>query len=383
MSEPAARRQTADLYRDFVEQPIDPPTALALASHYTNERRYAEALPYIETALAAPHLRDVLELRQIRAAVLAELGSLDAAIVEYQALIGVVPNEPYLLARLGHLLGRVGRSDEAVPPLLRAAGLAPTIPAYRFDLAQQLRASGRLDIALAHYEEAVALAPKEESYRLHLAAALARLGRSDRALEIMRDYTKLLQHPRPVWRRYFPLALETGQIGHVEAVHGEVEAAGGADATAWHGLAFLYEQADRLEEGLEAIEKALGLDRKQHAYHGLAGILLSRLGRGPEAERALAVALELGEDQAQYRRGFLDHLDRLVGLEESIESVERAMDFAPSSDFLREVLDDLRRRREAAQSTMVPEKQVSANSRPADPIEPAPASPPKRSRRRS
>lgn len=139
--------------------------AFSLVNHahaLTDAGRFDEAAAEAARAIALGSSRgeEVVDARMARAFALAELGSLDDALVEYMHAAEEVSSYGPAHRGVGDVLLRLGRAEEAIDPLRRAAEIDPADAVALNLLGSALGQSGRLGEALDALQRAVRIDPR-------------------------------------------------------------------------------------------------------------------------------------------------------------------------------------------------------------------------------
>jgi len=122
------------------------------------------ATQYAEQSIAATdpgNLAEVKALRQLAAQLYQTAGKLDQAIVHYEAIRALDPQDVAALNVLANLYLTKQDLDRAVATLQALAELEPGNYEHPYAIAQILQQEGRFDEALRQAEQALALAPEE------------------------------------------------------------------------------------------------------------------------------------------------------------------------------------------------------------------------------
>ncbi len=162
--------------------PKDPDHGINLGSALWQRDRRPEALEVFgATARAAPrHAR----ARHALASALLEIGKLDAARAEAEALLALDQTSADAHALMGRIMVRAGRPQAAVPALREATRRAPERPAFWNDLALALSATGDRIAAVDALRQALTLAgdgPRHLEMALNLAGTLIADQRAEEA----------------------------------------------------------------------------------------------------------------------------------------------------------------------------------------------------------
>ena len=111
--------------------------------------------------------------RNLRAAVLGQLGGYDEAIALYREVLERHPHQPKVWMSLGHMLKTVGDTDEAIAAYRYALGTAPTLGEVWWSLAN-LKTVRFADTDIAAMAAALEKDELSEDDRLHLQFALGK-----------------------------------------------------------------------------------------------------------------------------------------------------------------------------------------------------------------
>jgi tetratricopeptide (TPR) repeat protein len=202
---------------------------------------------------------------------LAAAGQLDRAILHSCRASDLDPDSFEFAVHAACLCETAGRYEDAVDYLMRAAAIAPGVSAV-------LRQMSGLKLALQEPEDAVALAlralslaPGDRQNALHAGEMLLRSGRFDEAADIITG--TLDGNPR--------------------------------DEVALRLLSAAQMLRGRIEDALEAIERALSIAPEIAEYHLHRANLLYRLGRLNEAAEAFGRAAALDPSNSDAKRSQL------------------------------------------------------------------------------
>ena len=248
-------------------------------------------------------------------------GDLEAAIRGYHDALHAVPDFADALANLGVALRRAGRNSDAIRIMTAGLERCGEAPELRYNLGNALRDAERQEEAASQYQAVLRLDPDHRGAAINLGLALRTLGRMEGALEHYR--VALARHPGEhelfnnlgsvLWeRRRFEAAIACfrralairpdfapgranlalgrnvlGQYDAAETLHRAMVEQTPGDAAAWAGLGQTLINLGRLDEALEVLDKALGLDGEE---------VDALLGRA----RALLLAGRLAEGFAAY-----------------------------------------------------------------------------------
>jgi predicted Zn-dependent protease len=239
------------------------------------ERRCAAAMEALAKAIA---LAPLPAYRYDRAMCALNVGDLEAARTEIEAILAVSPRDAQALHQLGRIHARVGLTAEACRRLQEAVAAGGSGPDLRFELGRALAEAGRPADALPELDRAIALVPGHAGALYQRARVLARLGRreeSDTAMAAFRNASAVQErvenlaqhvqgHAADVAAR-LELARDLGSLGRMdeatEALHA-ARAVAPDDPRVYAALEALYRrrgmeaEAARAAGRLEALERA-------------------------------------------------------------------------------------------------------------------------------
>jgi tetratricopeptide (TPR) repeat protein len=235
-----------------------------------------------------------------RAKALATAGDYERAVPLYRALVAGQPDRAELWRALGRALRQTGAVDESIACYRRALALDPGDAGAHDELGQILSARGELRDAAEHLRAAVAHDPRLLVARVELGELLFRDGRAPEAAAELRvalelDPTNWGVHYRlgVVLARLGPEQLEEAMSCFRRAIGGMP---GHAPAHLQLGLAF-WNRGDPAP-AIALAERALRLDPKLPAAHGVLGAMLRTVGRTEEAIASLRQAVAANADDA-------------------------------------------------------------------------------------
>ena len=226
-------------------------------------------------------------------------GDLQGAEASFRAAIERDPGMADAHRRLGELYLSTGRAEKARESFASAAVVDPDDPRVGLGMARAEEALGNVGDASASLERLHRDHPQDPAILTELARTLARTGEMDRALELLQRGPDL------------------------EDVH--------------YTLSVLYRSQGKMRESLAELERTLALSPDSASALHDRGVLLSRLGRLPEAVTSLEKALSV-RDLPPTRNALGAALCRMERCGEAIPHFERAVADAP--DFV-EALENL------------------------------------------
>ena len=288
--------------------------------------------PEVSAERQAQGLRDILALEpnnilaQKRiAAVLAQEGRLEEAVVEFQKLHRIAEFDSKDWENLVSALLLLNRTEEALTLTEQALTEFPWYRELQVLRGEALEKSGRLDEALTAYAKAIELRPEDpENHWRHGTVALKvgdkKAAESDFRESLARDPT--FEEGRLALAR---LLSESSRPTEAVELLGD---AGSASAKA--ALAEAYLADERYDEARALLEEALRLEPENTRALALLGPVYGRAGELPMAARTLEKAVALGETSPEIRRNLALVYMQQGKLSRAIAELEKASVDAPS-----------------------------------------------------
>jgi Flp pilus assembly protein TadD len=233
---------------------VEPTNAFALKSMGDAARVAGDldaAIAWYERALA---LRSYSNAETNLAAILAQRGRYDEALVHHRAAIRADPRDAFAYTSYGVFLAERGRSEEAIAAHHQALAIDPRRMEAHANLGSVLDDLGRTDEAMREYETALSLRPSVEVYN-DIGVVLLKTNRPAEAVVALRK----------------ALALRA-DVAVVHENLGRALGAGGDRA----GAAAAYETALRLDPNLASARGALAALQAEAMAPSTAGSLGSR-----------------------------------------------------------------------------------------------------------
>jgi Flp pilus assembly protein TadD len=190
----------------------------------------------------------------------------EAAALEWNKALELVPTEPRAHNSLGVALVQTGKLDEAIAHYREALALSPQYAEACNNLGEALAGKGAVKEAIAQFEKAVRLGPGYATARANLGMMLARTGQA----------AKAVFHLRKVAEGKPDAADARRNLGHALAEKGDFKEAsvqlekadrlsGGKDPLTLHLLGRVYADLGRFAESVQAERKALALAIEQNS----------------------------------------------------------------------------------------------------------------------
>ncbi len=299
--------------------------------------RVDEALARYRRAVAsAPERADV---RTSYAAMLAQLGDLEAAVDQYREALRLEPGNLLVRYSLGHTLALAGASRPAayeeaelrLDEVLRLEGDFTDALRRR---AQVREARGRADAALADYGRIVELEPWNLDARLDLAGALLR---HDHLVAAAEELRAVLARDPAHASATLDLGTTLARLGQVEPAAARLEAvlALAADAEtrarAHYNLGLLEAGRGSQDSAAEHFATAVELRPDWSDAHLQNAAALARAGRPAAAAAAYARAVTLVPDNAAAHHGEAMSLAAAGRFSEAMQRLEQGFAKFPQS----------------------------------------------------
>ena len=282
---------------------------------FAQASKWNESAAEFEKSLA---LKEIVENRYNYGLVLAKMGNLRGAMIQYQMAIAGKPDYPEALNNLGHILQIEGDLRGAMGDYQRAVDLKPDYPEARNNLGNMWMFAGQIDKAIEQYTKAIDLKPDYAEAMGNLGVACAQRSQWDAAIV---QYKKALKFKSNDMKILDNLAIALAQKGDFGGAIEQYETAlkfnpDYADAQA--GLAYVLATAPdaKWRDGARAAD--LAQKANQTAHSGDPDILdalsaaFAEQGRYQEAVDAVYQALHIA--QAQGDANSVDHLQQHLQL---------------------------------------------------------------------
>jgi protein O-GlcNAc transferase len=326
--------------------------AFALGRYETASADYASALR-LQPQHAGLHFN--LGLAQLKSsqlvlgAFMLEGAGARAALDSFRRAVHLEPTHLPALHHVALALELLQRDDEAEAAHRRCLQVAPTHAESRRQLGTLLLRSGRTEEAEAELRQARALDVGDAVAAQQHGKALMRLGRNEAALAAARAAVLADERSAPSWYLLSTLLDRVGRPAEASEARARFEALGrdgldreamqvaaigldeGSRAQLYFVQALQEEQAGKLREAAELLQKALALDGSLPEGNFRLGLLRLRQGDFVRAEEALRAELHGNPGLAPAHFYLAAILDRSGKTREAIASLERAAALDPSA----------------------------------------------------
>jgi tetratricopeptide (TPR) repeat protein len=284
---------------DVLEQTkrVTPPSyelEFNLAGAYLLKKATARALNAYDAALALkPDALDALR----QAAVVAENGGeLERSLSYWMRARKLEPTDPEILLGFGRVCLRMDLLEDAEPALEKAASLRPDDTAYQYTLAAAKVGKRQFEAAQQLIEPLVKKQPDDAQLQYALGAILYTQGNLPEAAAHLRESIRL--HPEQLASNYYLALVARDQGNDGEAIDTLVQLLRRYPdhALSCEVLGELQTKAQNYTEAETYLRKAIQLNPSSVKANYQLGLLLARTGRKEEAEKQLALAKTLRED---------------------------------------------------------------------------------------
>ena len=216
-------------------------------------------------------------------------GRYQEALTLYRKALAVVPDDPIVHLEYAQLLRDLNVTDEATTQAREAVRLDPDLAEARrllgsLELSAAEKDPSRLPAAIEQLSAAHRLAPNDAGTSVTLARALLAADRAAEAAAILDDLPELGGQPA-IQRLTAEAKAKSGQYREAEELYEALWEADPADREIAAALIDLYEDEDKLDEALAALEKLAARDSENPAIGERIVLDLARQGRFPESEK--------------------------------------------------------------------------------------------------
>jgi tetratricopeptide (TPR) repeat protein len=281
-----ALQETVEEAEEYIE------TCLEDYYAYVEEENFAQALRVAEELVG---IRGYVEDWLDQGFCLGILERYDEALVTFNKVIELEPNEVIAWFNQGVTLRHLERYDEALASFNKAIELEPNEAIAWFNRGVTLRHLERYDEALASFNKAIELDPNYLQAWVNRGAALGNLGRYDEALASCDKAIELDPNYLQAWVNG---GVVLGNLGRYDEALVSFNKAIELDPNylqAWTNRGWLLGKLGRYEEVLASYDKAIELDPTDADALLNRGWVLGELGRYEEALTSSEEAIALGE----------------------------------------------------------------------------------------
>ncbi|MEZ6194553.1 MAG: tetratricopeptide repeat protein [Planctomycetota bacterium] len=232
-------------------------------------------------------------IRDAYAFALQATGRLEEALVQNDAALVLLPDNPSLLHTRGVVLDGLGRAEEAEAAQRRAIVRDPGFAKAHNALGILMRKAKRYDEARTEIREAIALDPRLAPPHHNLALVDYEQGRLDDADANLAEALRL---DPTLARSHYLLGMvrrAQGRLDDAIAAYREAIRLEPGMALAWNNLGGVFWDQRKAAEAAEAYERAVAADPSLAGPRVNLGRALFRLGKLDEADAAFAEALRL------------------------------------------------------------------------------------------
>lgn len=246
-------------------------------------------------------------LRRTLAMVLARHEYFDLALREYQTLQALNAASPEDLRRQANLLVRVNRYDDAIVVYEKILTLAPNEAEVRQALSALYKSTGRTAAALASMEAALAQNPNDAQLLFELARAQFKQQEDAKAIELLSRYKMLVPTDVTALELLGEVLSRAGRFREALQTYEQINAGNPGDKKALVNSSICYRQLGDFPAARRLANQALAVDKRYGA-----------------AFMALGKSYEACADQCVAKKNKADFDDRLV-YELAYQQYEKAL----------------------------------------------------------
>ena len=280
----------ADYFRKAIAHGGDTPdNRINLAKALLSLGRIDEAFTLCDDA----KLRDLPDIRRLRADILKAQGRAGDAIWVYEDLVAADPQDFEAWNNLGNARHSEGDLENALIALQQARALRPQSALVHINMARVLLALDRHQDACLVFEEAHKLDPKDPLPLLELGRALISLGHAEAALPALGSAARLNPQDPAIFLEIGTAFSDVANLSQAEKAYRFAIQAQPSFAAAWLNLGILLERDNRLDELERLIADAATAGATGGGIDYLRALLLRRQAR---LDEALALARTIDAD---------------------------------------------------------------------------------------
>ncbi|MBW8036293.1 MAG: tetratricopeptide repeat protein [Planctomycetes bacterium] len=297
----------------------------------------------IEQFTIGLQMYDLVRVREHLADVLFKAGRLDEALVQYNHILTIKPNDIIALYHAGLISGQAGKFSEAEKYLVKALELDPGMLASRINLGIALKKQGNYKQAIEQFTIALQM-DDMVNVREHLADVLFKAGRLNEALA---QYNHILTVESNNIKALYHAGLIFAQAGKFSEAEKYLVKALELDPNyivAKNTYSGVLIQQGRYEEAVKQCRAILQVDPAVIEAHSNCGFALMKLGRDEEAAQEYKITLEAKPDSFSVHNDLAVVLYGLGRIDEAIEhlriAIKIAPDFADAQNNLKMILQE-------------------------------------------
>jgi tetratricopeptide (TPR) repeat protein len=235
-------------------------------------------------------------------------GVQNEAAAAYERLVRRHPDWVEGYRHLSGSLAAIGDNQRAIHYAITASDLAPGSFDFAFHAGCLLLDAERIEEAALYLTRALDIEPENPRVLRALSAAGYMLDRPDEALSLALQAAALAPSDSDIAIHAGELLLRAGRIDDAVALLCDTVRRDPTNPILWRLISAAEGQRDRLEDGLSAIGRAIGLAPGSAEYHLHRGHLLYRLGDFAAAAEAINHAAALDPSSHAARRAQIDLL---------------------------------------------------------------------------
>lgn len=265
---------------------------------------------------------------------LKEAGQLDRAIASYQRAIALKPDYAIAWYNLGGALQSTGNLDGAIDAYQKAIALRPNYIEALNNLGNALRSKGRIEAAITTFDQAIAAKPDNEQAYCNLGNALKERGQFDEAVVAYRRAIALRTNFAEAHANLGIVLQILGKVDEALASYQRAVYANPDLGEAYKGLARGLRAKQQFEAALAAIDRAIELEPGNGDFHATKGLIFLDAERLDEGVVACRKAVGLAPDQAFSHRALSRAYDLTGDHQGAIGELNEALRVEPNSEGL-------------------------------------------------
>ena len=310
------------------EYPDDADLHYWLTHAFFEEDRLVEALAAIDRAIAIDGEDSAYPC--LRADVLLKLGQFEEALTAIDRAIAIDGEDSAYPCLRADVLLKLGQFEEALAAIDRAIAIDGEDSAYPCLRADVLLKLGQFEEALAAIDRAIAIDGAKPSYCCLRADVLLKL---DQFEEAIREAQAVLDMESDHWHSFIQMidaAVAMDRLQDAEAHAKELVRLAPAEPAALFTASKFYRSQDRLDQALELVDKALGIDADDHEARNLRGFILFDMEDYRRASEELRQSASHHRDSVSTHCRLADSLLLSGEWEEAVDVAEHLIEIDPT-----------------------------------------------------
>lgn len=250
-------------------------------------------------------------------------GENEQALVHYQAVLQLLPNNSEALNNIGSIYYRNGEYERALSYYHKAIAANPENALAHANLAMAFASKGSRERALYHYRKVVRIAPKLAAAHSRLGLMLLEDGDDQAALHHIRR-AGMLAPDSVQYQLDLGIGLtRTGQLEEAVDVYLHAAVLSPQQIEIYNNLGGVYGAMQRYDDAIGQFKKALHLDQSYDEARINLGIALAQAGDLTEAKRQLEMVVETTPESVSALKSYTQTQWLLGEYEQARDSFQR------------------------------------------------------------